>query len=338
MPSVPVTIADVARASGVSITTVSRVLSPGATPHPVNSDTAERVRAAARELSFVPSAIARGLVARRSGLIGLVVPDLTDPHYPQIASGVEHAARTAELAVLICNTLGDPLNLGDYLRLLRARQVDAIVLSGGSSLGVRELRLAAQCGVPVVLIGRPGHKSELPYVSIDNLRAAREATQHLVDTGRRHIVHLAGPVTQTTMFDRTQGYLDAVKANDIWSGVVETAGSPEQAYDLLLPVLKAKRQPDAVFASTDRLAIAAMAAIYDSGLKVPEDIAVMGFDDIPLAAQLRPSLSSVTQPADQLGAAAVELALAFAAGRPTPPVILPARPVVRGSTRKRAQG
>jgi LacI family transcriptional regulator len=333
---VPVTIADVARAAGVSITTVSRVLSPGASPLPVNAVTAERVQAAARELHFVPSANARGLVARRSGLIGLVVPDLTDPHYPQIASGVEHAARTAQLAVLICNTLGDLLNLDEYVRLLRARQVDAIVLSGGSSLGLRELRLAAQSGVPVVLIGRPGYKSDLPYVSIDNVKAAREATQHLVDTGRRHVAHLAGPVTQTTMFDRTQGYLDAVKANDIWSGVIETSGAPEQGYELLLPALKARRRPDAVFASTDRLAIAAMAAIHDAGLNVPEDIAVTGFDDIPLAALLRPSLSSVSQPADQLGVAAVEVALALAAGRPVQPVVLPARLIVRRSTRAQA--
>jgi LacI family transcriptional regulator len=333
---VPVTIADVARAAGVSITTVSRVLSPGVTPHPVNALTAERVQAAARELHFVPSAIARGLVARRSGLIGLVVPDLTDPHYPQIASGVEHAARTAQLAVLICNTLGDSLNLDEYVRLLRARQVDAIVLSGGSSLGPRDLRLAGQSGVPVVLIGRPGYKSDLPYVSIDNVKAAREATQHLIDTGRRRIAHLAGPPTQTTMFDRNQGYADAIQANNADLRVIKTSGAPEQGYEQLRKVLSEKRRPDAVFAATDRLAIAAMAAIFDAGLEVPDDIAVMGFDDIPLAALLRPSLSSVSQPADQLGEAAVELALALAAGRPAPSVVLPAHPIVRGSTRAQA--
>jgi DNA-binding LacI/PurR family transcriptional regulator len=215
--------------------------------------------------------------------------------------------------------------------------VDAIALSGGSSLGLRELRMAAQCGVPVVLIGRPGFKSELPYVSIDNVRAAREATQYLIDTGRRHVIHVAGPVTQTTMSDRAQGYLEAVKAADVDAGVIDTSGDPEQGYELLVAALKEKRRPDAVFASTDRLAIAAMAAIHDAGLNVPEDIAVMGFDDIPLAKQLRPSLSSVSQPADQLGRAAVELALALAAGRPTQPIVLPAHPVVRGSTRRRTQ-
>jgi LacI family transcriptional regulator len=297
------------------------------------------VRAAARELSFVPSAIARGLVARRSGLLGLIVPDLTDPYYPQIASGVEHAAREAELAVLICNTLGDPQHLSDYLRVLRARRVDAIVLAGGSTLGPRDLRMAAQSGVPVVLIGRPGYQSDLPYVSIDNVRAAREATQDLVDSGRRYIAHVAGPPTQTTMFDRAQGYLDAVKANDLYSLIVRTSGEPEHAYELLMPYVRepANQRIDAVFAATDRLAIAAIAAIVDAGLSVPDDVAVIGFDDIPLAARLRPSLSSVTQPADELGQGAVEMALKIAAGQPVEPLVLRAHPVLRGSTRRAAQ-
>src|ERR671931_1857805 len=133
------TIADVAQAAGVSIATVSRVLSPGPSPHPVRAATAERVRAAARELNFVPSPLARGLASNRSGLLGLLVPDLADPHYPQIASGVEDAARAAGLAVLICNTMANPSRLVEYVRLLRARHVDAIVLSGGSTLSPQEL-------------------------------------------------------------------------------------------------------------------------------------------------------------------------------------------------------
>src|SRR5207302_10388274 len=139
------TIADVARAAGVSIATVSRVLSPGPVPHPVRADTADRVRAAARELNFIPSPLARGLAARRSGLIGLIVPDLADPHYPQIAIAVEDRARDAELAVLICNTLGEIERMAEYLQLLQARRVDAIVRSGATSLNAIEL-LALQRG------------------------------------------------------------------------------------------------------------------------------------------------------------------------------------------------
>jgi LacI family transcriptional regulator len=120
------TIADVARAAGVSIATVSRVLSPGRVPHPVSTDTAERVRTAARMLNFVPSPLARGLAVRRSGLIGLLVPDLADPHYPQIAAGVEDGARATEMGVLICNTLGDTDRLHEYLQVLEMRRDESV--------------------------------------------------------------------------------------------------------------------------------------------------------------------------------------------------------------------
>jgi len=184
------TIADVARSAGVSIATVSRVLSPGAVPHPVRFETAERVREAARQLNFVPSPLARGLAARRSGLIGLVVPDLADPHYPQIAIGVEERARRAGMGVLICNTLGEPERLLEYLQLLEARRVDLIVLSGATSLGDAELRVVQRCSVPTVLIGRPAMPLGWPYVSIDNREGGRLATHHLRGLGCLDIVHL----------------------------------------------------------------------------------------------------------------------------------------------------
>ncbi|HEY2592493.1 MAG TPA: LacI family DNA-binding transcriptional regulator, partial [Chloroflexota bacterium] len=179
------TIADVARAAGVSIATVSRVLSPGAVPHPVRADTADRVREAARRLNFVPSPLARGLAARRSGLIGLVVPDLADPHYPQIAIGVEDGARQAEMGVLICNTLGEHERLAEYLQVLEARRVDVIVLSGATSLSAMELQTLERYSIPMVLIGRPAIPVQWPHVSIDNRLGARLATRHLLGLGCR---------------------------------------------------------------------------------------------------------------------------------------------------------
>ena len=328
-----VTIADVARRAGVSITTVSRVLSPGPQQHPVNATTAERVRAAARELRFVPSAMAQGLVVRRSGLIGLIVPDLNDPYYPNIASGVERSARKAGRSVLICNTLGEEAHLRDYLRLLHARRVEAIVVSGGSSLSERELRMLSQLELPVVLIGRPNERVGLPFVSVDNVAAARWVTQHLISIGRKRLVHLAGPPLQSTMRDRLDGFARIVADTEVDSEVLESSGNIEEGHDVMGRRLARRgAPPDAVFAATDRLAIAAMAAIHDMRLRVPEDVAVMGFDDIPLAVMLRPSLSSVAQPAERLGELAIELALKQAAGEEVKSVTLNARPVLRGST------
>jgi LacI family transcriptional regulator len=329
-----VTIGDVARAAGVSIATVSRVLSPATVPHPVRADTAERVRDAARRLNFSPSPLARGLAARRSGLIGLIVPDLADPHYPHIAAGVEERAREAQLSVLIANTLGEHERMTEYLQFLEARRVDAIVLSGATSLNAVELVTLQSCAVPMVLIGRPAIRVQWPHVSIDNRDGARQATRHLVQNGRRHIVHLAGPRTQTTMADRATGYRDAIQSAHLAADAIESDGSPEDGYERLQRRLDPRggQTPDAVFAATDRLAIAALAVAADRHLHVPSDLAVIGFDDIPLAALLRPSLSTVAQPAHELGAVAIDMVQRLAAGQPVQPTLLKARLMAREST------
>jgi LacI family transcriptional regulator len=328
------TIADVARAAGVSITTVSRVLSPGAVPHPVRADTAERVRVAARELNFIPSPLARGLASRRSGLIGLVVPDLADPHYPHIAGGVEDGAREAELAVLICNTFADVERMTEYLLLLQARRVDAIVLSGGTSLNAVELRALSDCQVPMVLIGRPTIQIPWPHVSIDNRDGARRATQHLIQSGHTHIIHLGGPRTQTTMADRAAGYREATQSANLSSEAFESDGTPEGGYQRLKARFdsQAELMPDAVFAATDRLAVAALALAADRHIHVPGELAIVGFDDIPLAAQLRPSVSTLAQPAYELGTVAIEMAKQLVAGQSVEPVLLTAKLVAREST------
>ena len=324
------TIDDVARIAGVSIATVSRVLSPGAVPHPVRSETAERVRAAARELNFIPSPLARALAARKSGLIGLIVPDLADPHYPQIASGVEDGARAAMLAVLICNTLGEAHRMTEYLQLLQARRADAIVLSGATSLNEVELQALQSCEVPLVLIGRPATYVPWPHVSIDNRAGARLATRHLVELGRRRVVHLGGPLTQTTMADRARGYTEEMAGRG--AEVIECNGSPEDGYERLRLRLQQQPAPEAVFAATDRLAVAAMALAADRRLHVPRDLAIVGFDDIPLAELLRPSLSTVSQPAHQLGMVAIQMALQLVAGESPQPVVLPTRLIARQSS------
>ena len=324
------TIADVARAAGVSIATVSRVLSPGAVPHPVKEDTARRVRDAARRLNFIPSPLARGLAARRSGLIGLIVPDLADPHYPQIAVGVEDRARELELAVLISNTLGSNERLSEYLLLLQARRVDAIVLSGATSLNAVELQMLQQGETPLVLIGRPAIHVKWPYVSIDNRHGARLATRHLLELGRERIVHLSGPRTQTTMADRARGYVEEMGVRP--TEILETSGSPEDGYDRLRERFARLPAPEAVFAATDRLAVAALALAADRSLHVPRDVAVVGFDDVPLAAHLRPSLTTVSQPAHDLGSVAVDMVQHLTAGDVVDPEHLLPHLVQRQST------
>jgi len=328
------TIADVARRARVSIATVSRVLSPGPVPHPVHSETAARVRAAAASLDYIPSALARGLASRRSGLLGFLVPSLADPHYPQIARGAEDVARLAGLSLLVCNTLGDADRAANYLRLLRSRHVDALIVSGGSTLTSATLAAIVDSHLPAVLIGRPATDERLTYVCVDNRAAAHEATLHLLDTGRSRVVHLAGPRSQTTMADRAVGYSEALAERGLPPMLLETDGTAKGALVAMRSLLDrpARDRPDAVFAAADRMALAAMAAASDAGVPVPRDLAVMGFDDLALDAYLRPSLSSVAQPARELGDAAMRTALRLVAGESVRPIVLQARPVLRDST------
>ena len=324
------TIADVARVAGVSIATVSRVLSPGAVPHPVRPETAARVRAAARKLNFTPSPLARGLAVRRSGLVGLVVPDLADPHYPQIAAGVEDAARAADMGVLICNTLGDTDRLDEYLQVLEMRRVEAVVISGATSLPPAALLNLGRWGLPLVLIGRPAGEVRWPHVSIDNVAGGRIATEHLVTLGCHRIVHLAGPLSQTTMADRARGFEETMIGR--LGEVIETSGAPEDGYARLRQRLRKVTEVDGVFAATDRLAVAVLALAADRGLDVPRDLAVVGFDDIPLAPYLRPPLSSILQPAHELGTVAFDMARRLATGERVAPVVLQPSLVRRRST------
>ncbi len=328
------TIADVARRARVSIATVSRVLSPGPVPHPVHPETAARVRAAAAALDYIPSALARGLASRRSGLLGFLVPSLADPHYPQIARGAEDGARLAGLSLLVCNTLGDPDRAAAYLRLLRSRHVDALIVSGGSTLTSVTLAAITDSHLPAVLIGRPASDQAMAYVCVDNRAAARQATLHLLATGRTRVVHLAGPRAQTTMADRAVGYSQTLAERGLSAALVETDGSADGALAATRALLEkpARVRPDAIFAAADRMAVAAMAAASDAGVAVPRDLAVMGFDDLALDAYLRPSLSSVAQPARELGEAAIRLALRLVAGESVRPIVLQARPVLRQST------
>jgi LacI family transcriptional regulator len=289
------------------------------------------VIAAAEQLGFVPSAVARGLASRRTGVVGLLVPDLTDPHYPQIAIGVDFMARRHHRAVLIYNSHGDRAQLGERLRLMQERRVDAAVISGGSSLAEDELQMILDSQLPVVLIGRPGADLLVPYVSVDNVRGAMDATEHLVQLGRQRVAHLAGPVSQTTMADRAAGYEAALVSHRRSQSIVfPTDGTPEHAYTIVKH--EVPLEPiDGLFAATDRLAIAAMAALHDLGLRMPEDVAVIGFDDMPLASYLRPALASVAQPARQLGEAATLLALRVADGDSPRPLVLSTQLELRAS-------
>lgn len=328
----PSTIQDVARLAGVSIATVSRVLNR--TAHPVRSEVRERVEAAARELDFRPSSLARGLAGRETRTVALVVPDIANPYYPRLSRGVEDIASARGYALIVCNTdyRADKLEL--YLRLLREKRVDGVLLAGGGHEAADDLAGLAGAGLPLQVIGR--HPLAAPSVRIDNVEAGRAATRHLLERGRRAIAFVGGPASHTTVADRRTGYRQALAE----AGVPIEAGreiaggfGPEDGERAVERLLGGGSPFDAVFAFNDQLAVGVIHALLERGLEVPGRVAVVGFDDIPLAAYLRPSLSSVAVPAYELGSAGAERLLGQLAGQSVSETLwLPTRVVARQSS------
>lgn len=316
-----VTIKDVARRAGVSVTTVSRVLNNSR--HPISPETRERVLAAIKELGFYPNAMARSLQLHETKTIGLILPDIANPYYPGIVRGVEDVAHEKGYTVILCNTDRSRERTKEYLRVLREKRVDGVIFTGGGAVedASRE-HFFEQGSVATVVIGR--HKANLPAVQVDNVRAAQEAVEHLLHLGHRRIATVTGPAVSTTARDRLEGYRRAIEAEgvDIESGwIVEGDFEFSSGYQAVgrLP-LRGPGKITAIFAHNDLMAIGAIKALQERGLKVPEDVAVVGFDNIPLASFITPTLSTVAVPVYDLGVTAMRVLAELLAGRKVPPV------------------
>jgi DNA-binding LacI/PurR family transcriptional regulator len=328
---------DVAALAGVSTTTVSFVLNerPGANISPA---TRERVLAAAAELGYQPHASARGLAAGRSHTIGLVVrqsPEQVaeDALLAETLRGLSLAARAARYRVLV-----EPLGAhdGTYGDLIRSRGTDGLVVSG-PRVDDGELTALASSGARVVIQGSlPG--AAIPSVDVDNVGAARNATEHLIDLGHRVIGCITNaPFDYAAARERRDGYLEALAAAGIPvdNGLVAQANFDAASGRQSMATLLQRGDVTAVFAASDVVAFGAMAAIREAGLRVPDDISVVGFDDIPLAAYFDPPLTTVRLPAHDLGRAAGTALLDLINGRAVEArTLLPTTFVIRSSTRQ----
>lgn len=301
---------DVAELAGVSRTTVSFVLNnvPGVT---ISEATRKRVFDAAQSLNYHPNAAGRKLVSGKSHTLGLVLCQSSEQVYadsllPQVLLGVGQAAMQVGYHVLLRPAkTSDPF---DYIKTIRENFVDGIVLSGPRQDDPEIIRLYEE-GFPVILMGQlPG--SEIPFVDVDASVGAEAATNHLLERGRRRIAIITNaPLTYTSARQRRDGYLNALKSAGVEHDdalIQEGSFTPESGYQAMLRLLNSKSRPDAVFVASDVVAKGAMLAIKSSQLRIPEDIAIVGFDDIPLAEYFDPPLTTVHLPAYGLGWAAGE--------------------------------
>lgn len=305
-----ITIADVAREAGVSLMTVSRVINE---KDDVSSATRKRVLHAIEHLGYRPSGIARGLATQHTGTLGLVVPDIANPFFAEIARGVEHVAHAESYNVFLCNTDEDQDRELAVLNSLAEKWADGIVLCS-SRLDDDALMQVTHSHPAVVLVNRSLGKETtgVSTVRVDDFTGGRMATQHLVNRNHRSIGFLTGPVGSHSGQWRLQGYRDALhKAGLTPSPAWIQPCSPIAAAGCKTAkdVLSASPEITALLCYNDLVAVGALNACAELGLRVPEDVAVVGFDDIPLAALVTPSLTTCHIPRYELGAKAVELLL-----------------------------
>ncbi len=313
-----VTIQQVAQEAGVSIQTVSRVLNDRPD---VSEETRQRIRDIIRQMGYQPFAIARGLASRRTYTLGLVTVDFADPWFAQVVTGAEEEAREHGYYFMLGSSARDPEEEPKFLRLLTQRHVEGILfVRAGSAAEAKQLVGLKEMGVPVVTTGQHPHSSELTAVDVDNVGGGRKATEYLLGLGHLRIAMLTGPSSWNSARDRAEGYRQALEANRIPLDpqlVLEASWLHRDGYLGMKALLQKKVPFTAVFAHNDRLARGAISALHGAGLRVPEDISVIGYDDTPEAEFSDPPLTTIRQPMRAIGQAATRLLIQMIEGRET---------------------
>ena len=295
------TIRDVARLAEVSVASASRAMNGLGS---VTDATRQKVLAAARMLRFVPHSGARSLSTQRTDTVGLVLPDLYGEFFSELIRGVDLAARERGLHLLVSNSHGDAEEAVLAMRSMRGRVDGLLVMS--PHVDSAALAENIDDGLPIVLVNTDAAGARFPAFRVDNFGGAFAVTRHLVDTARRRIAHVAGPATNYEARERRRGYeagLDAAAQAPI---VVEGDFTEDSGARAAHGLVTGSKPPDAIFAANDMMAVGCLLAIRDAGLRVPDDIALAGFDDIPLARLIDPPLTTARIRISELGRSALE--------------------------------
>jgi LacI family transcriptional regulator len=312
-------IKDVAREAGVSVGTVSNVINR---PETVAAETRERVQEAVRRLGYVRSESARQLRVGASRIVALLVLDMGNPFFVDIARGAEREARAAGLGVMVCNSAGSPAEEAEYLSLFVEQRVRGVLVTPADPTG-RDLALLRRHEIPYVVVDRlvdgtggngagAGHDDVAACsVSVDDVAGGFMAVAHLISQGHRSIAYISGPGHLQQIRDRREGARRAVAEAGLPPGTlreIPTEGQDVAAgADAVARLLGLPERPTAVFCANDLLAIGVLQALFGTGMKVPEDVAIVGYDDIEFAAAAAVPLTSVRQPAVEMGRIAAEM-------------------------------
>lgn len=302
------TISDVARAAGVSTATVSRVLNGNTEVDPAM---AASVRLAVKALAYRPSRIARSLRTRRSAVLALIISDIRNPFFTDMVRGVEDVAYANDYSLMLCNSDENLVKELDYLQLAMAENMAGVILAPASQSKTDITDLITH-GMPVVTVDRRLNSTSVDRVLVDNAVGAEMAVNHLVQAGYRRIGYISGPTSISTGTERLAGYRAGVRNHHLPAakGLIRHGDFHEESGKTAMQqLLGLDERLDAVFVGNNLMTLGALDAISESGLTVPDDIAVVGFDDMAWAPLLRPSLTTVAQPTYDLGAETARMLL-----------------------------
>lgn len=308
------TIKDVAEKAGVSVTTVSRVLNNRGY---ISDATRKKVQQAMKQLNYQPNELARSLYRQKSNIIGVIVPTVSHPFFGELVSSIEYYACKAGYKLLLCNSHLEAEKEKDYIDMLRRNQVDGIIM-GSHTLNVDEY---AFTNLPIVTFDRCISDS-IPYIASDNYEGGRIATKLLVDQGCKKIAHISGNLTLNLLANkRYEAFVEVAEKNNVGYINVQTSINvfDDTKYEkIIFDLLKEHQDIDGIFASSDVMAAYAIKVCRRFGKKVPEDIKIVGYDDINIASLAIPSITTINQPIDEMSELAIELIIKQIDGKRVP--------------------
>jgi LacI family transcriptional regulator len=328
------TIRDVAQRAGVAPITVSRVINNAGY---VTQEKRERVEAAIADLKYVPNTLARSFRLKQTHTIALVLTDVTNPFWTEVARGVEDAAREQNFNVILCNTDESASRQAEYLSVLLQKQVDGILLVPANST-IAPIELIQAQGTALVVLDRHVPAARVDVVRCDSEGGAHQLTEHMLSLGHRRIAVLTGPADVSSAQDRVAGYrralaeagVECVEELIFYGGFVQTSG-----YQMAQQALLATPRPTALFAANNFIAIGAWRALREAGLRVPDDMTLVAFDDLPASLMIEPFFTVAAQPGYEMGKQGTDLLLTrLAEETPVQPqeIVFPTRLIVRSSS------
>lgn len=320
VPSEPeaVKLRDIAAAAGVTIATASRSLNGS---YGVNARTRERVLEAASRLHYRPNRLARGLVTGRSQILGLIISDIRNPFFAEVARGVEDAAYLAGCDVVLCNSDLNSQKQNHYIGSLMEKSVDGIIMNSITELHEAEQERLAKSGVPVVLLNRCFGELRFSTVSANNEQGGRLAAEYFFRLGHRRLAHLTGPRQHGNLSQRARAFTQTLRESGSSVRVAVLHGEHTMAggYAMAVKLLREEQDITGIFAASDAVAFGVLKAAMECGVRVPEDVSLIGFDDVEFAAIAHPPLTTIHQSKYEVGQAAVDILLRLAKGKDKSP-------------------